>query len=241
MASDELYAFAFSVTFIIVFGVILSTIPVGLQGQAETPDMLIPLDPSVITGFSDTSDYNKSDFYVIIAPDLLQYDYIELLNGRDWLCDFVGTYFSLGAKILYGGFIYLGALDSVKFTSTEGVDRGNQLSFTEIDADAEEGVIRYNLQYYANGASAGGFVVYWNTTTYGSSSSDAWDAGALFIVHGVGLAETARGDAGALLIQLLFLQLPEIPLLLNIILVTPVWSCIVFVLWFIIKETIPFV
>ena len=238
MASSEQYGFVFAVTFIVLFSVLLSTIPTDFQGQDKTPDMLIPLDPSIITGFSDTADYNKSNFNDMTT----YYDYTYYaLAGRDWIVVlFPSTGFQLGAKILYGGFLWLGQLDSVKFTSTEGVDRENVLSFAEIEEDAEDGVIRYNLQYYANGASAGGFVVYWNTTLYADSET-AWDAGGLFIVHGVGFAETARGDAGALLIQLLFLQLPEVPLLVNILLITPLWACIVFVLWFIIKEMIPFV
>ena len=236
--SDEQYGFVFAVTFIVIFSVLLSTIPADFQGQAETPDMLIPLDPSIITGFSDTADYNKSNFNDMGL--YLQYTYYDLAD-RDWIVTYyTGIGFYLGAKILYGGFLYLGTLDSVKFTSTEGIDRENSLSLAEIEEDADDGVIRYNLQYYANGASAGGFVVYWNTTLY-ATSTIAWDAGGLFIVHGVGFAETARGDAGALLIQLLFLQLPDVPLLVNILLITPLWACIIFVLWFIIKEMIPFV
>ena len=238
MASDEQYGFVFAVTFIILFSVLLTTIPVDFQGLGETPDMLIPLEPSTVTGFSDYEDYQKSNFSTV--GSLLYFEYNDLA-GRNWKCEFADSAFSLGAKIFYGGFIFLGTVDSVKFTSTEGVNRDNTLSFTEIDADADDGVIRYNLQYYANGASAGGLVFYWNITTYGNSSSAAWAANALFIVHGVGIADTARGDAGALLIQLLFLQLPEVPLLVNILLITPIWACIVFVLWFIIKESIPFV
>jgi len=235
----EMKTFVFAVSFIVLFSVLVSTIPVGLQGAGATPEMLIPVDPSVITGFDHSANYTKSDFTLIAA--LYQYYYPEKLGGRDWRCTNIAGEFSLGALIYYGGFLFLGALDSVKFTSTDGVDRGDLLSFAEIDADADDGVIRYNLQYYANGASAGGFVLYWNTTAYGSSSSDAWDADALFIVHGVGIADTATGDIGALLVQLLILQLPDVPLLINILLVTPIWASIIYILWYIIKETIPFV
>ena len=238
--SDEQYGFVFAVTFIVIFATLLSTIPVGLQGQGETPDIFIPVDPSIISGWSDYADYQKSDFNDMGA--YFDYTYVALA-GRDWIVVHfpATTGFQLGAKILYGGFLWLGTMDSVKFTSTEGVDRENVLTFAEIDTDADEGVIKYNLHYYANGASAGGFVVYWNTTTYGNSSSDAWDANGLFLVHGVGFADTATSDIGSLVISLLLLQLPDVPLLVNILLVTPIWACIIFVLWFIIKEMIPFV
>ena len=236
--SSEQRGFVFAVTFIVIFATLLATIPAGLQGQEETPDMIIPVDPGIITGFADTADYNKSDFSVV--GSLLVYEYPVTLAGREWKCEFATLQFSLGAKIKYGGFLWLGTVDSVKFVSSEGIDREDRLSLAEIEEDADDGVIRYSLTYYANGASAGGFVVYWNTTLY-TNSTTAWDAGGLFLIHGVGFAETATGDIGALLIQLLFLQLPEVPLLINILLVTPIWACIIFVLWFIIKEMIPFV
>ena len=236
--ASEQYGFVFAVTFIILFSVIVSTIPLDFQGLEETPDMLIPLDPSIITGFSDSENYTKSAFSIV--GSLLVYEYPATLAGREWKCEFATLQFSLGAKIKYGGFLWLGTVDSVKFVSSEGIDREDRLSLAEIEEDADDGVIRYSLTYYANGASAGGFIVYWNTTLY-TNSTTAWTADELFLIHGVGLADTARGDAGALLLQLLFLQLPEVPLLVNIIIVTPVWACIVFVLWFIIKETIPFV
>ena len=238
MASSEQYGFVFAVSFIVIFSVLVATIPVGLQGQAETPDMLTPLDPNIISGFSDSADYQKDNFTDMVA--YLHYSYNDL-GGRDWvIVNYPSLGFVLAAKIVYGGFLWLGQLDSVKFTSTEGTDREDSLTFAEIEADAEDGVVRYNLQYYASGASAGGFVVYWNETTY-SDPSDAWDNDELYLLHGVGIEDTARADIAGLLISLLFLQIPDIPLLLNVLLVTPVWACIVFVLWFVIKETIPFV
>ena len=236
--SSEQRGFVFAVTFIVIFSVLLATIPTDFQGQEETPEMLIPLDPSMITGFSDFEDYQKNDFEVIAT--ILVYDYLDLA-GRDWRCAFVTNEFYLGAKILYGGFLWLGTMDTCKFISPEAIDREDSLSFAEIEADAEDGVISYNLQYYANGASAGKFIVYWNTTTYGNDSEDAWGNNELFLIHGVGISATATGDIGSLLISLLLLQLPDVPLLVNILLVTPIWACIIFVLWFIIKEMIPFV
>ena len=236
--ASEMKGFVFAVIFIVVFATFLATIPEGYQGQADTPDMVIPVDPNIITGFSDSQNYSKSAFSVIGA--YYQYVYPAVLGGREWICRLGGTGFSLGAKVIYGGILWLGQMDSVKFISSEGVDRDDLLTFVEIATDADDGVIRYNLQYYANGASAGGFVVYWNITTY-SDPEDAWDVDELYLLHGVGIQETATADIGALLISLLLLQLPEVPLLINILLITPLWACIVFVLWFIIKEMIPFV
>ena len=238
--ASEMKGFVFALSFIVLFSVLLATIPVGLQGQGADPeDVIIPVDPSIVSGFSDTADYQKSDFTAYSGYD--SYAYPVLLANRDWIIfRFDGLGFNLGAKIKYGGFLWLGTMDSVKFTSTEGIDREDRLTFAEIEEDADDGVIRYNLQYYANGASAGGFVVYWNTTTYANASL-AWDNDGLFLVHGVGISDTATADIGSLVISLLLLQLPDVPLLINVLLVTPIWACIIFVLWFIIKEMIPFV
>ena len=110
---------------------------------------------------------------------------------------------------------------------------------TEIDNDASEGIASYSLIYLGTGNAAGTLIIYWDTDTY-SSSSDAWIADALYCLHGVGLESSAVIDIGSLLIDLLTLQLPEVPLLVNILIVVPIWAGIVYILWYIIKEMIPF-
>ena len=226
----------FAVTFIVIFSVLIATIPTGLLGPGETPDMVTPLDSSIITGFSESETYNKTDFSLAGGV----YSYLYDLGSRTWLCQQYSDGFTLGAKVFIGGILWLGQLDSCNFISSDGVDRSYILTFTEMDTDADDGVIRYTLQYVGTGGSAGGFVVYWNTTTY-SNSSAAWTGGELYLLHGMGIEDTAVADIGSLLISLLLLQLPEVPLLVNILIITPIWASIVFILWFIIKETIPFV
>ena len=234
--ASEQRAFVFAVTFIVVFSVLIASVPTGLLGLGESPDMITPLDSSIITGFSESETYNKSDFSLVGSV----YQYLYDLGSRTWLCQQGFGYFQLGAKVFIGGILWLGQLDSCAFISSDGVDRSHSLTFTEIDADAEDGVIRYTLRYVGTGGSAGGFVVYWNTTTY-SNSSAAWTGGELYLLHGMGIEDTANADIGALLISLLLLQLPEVPVLINVLLVVPIWASIIFVLWYIIKEMIPFV
>lgn len=236
--SSEQRGFVFAVTFIVIFSVLLATIPADFQGAGETPDMLIPLDPNIIAGFSDSENYTESDF----VPSGIAIWHEYNLGGKSWLCHkyISGDSFYLGSKVLIGGILWLGATDSCKFIASSGKDRGTDLNFTEIDTDATDGTIRYSLLSIISGNSAGGFVVYWNTTTY-SGSFDAWDADKLYLLHGVGIQETATADISALLVSLLLLQLPDVPLLVNVLLVTPIWASIIFILWFVIKETIPFV
>lgn len=222
----------FAVSFIIIFSVLVASVPTGLLGPGETPDMVTALDPSIITGFSESETYSRPNFTV--------YSYTYDLGGRTWVCLSNDAAMMLYAKVLLFGWLWLGGVEQVKFTSLEGTDRGEELLFTEITTDAEEGIAQYSLQYVDSGSSAGGFVTYWNDTAY-SDPADAWTNDTLYALHGVGVEETANADIGSLLISLLLLQLPEVPVLINVLLVVPIWASIIFVLWYIIKEMIPFV
>ena len=229
--SSEQRTFVFSVTFIIIFAVLLSTIPIGLLGQGADPDMITSVDPNVVAGFSDSEAYQQSNF----TGGIYEYE----LGGNTWLCLGPGTGFALGAKVLFAGFLWLGAMNLVKFVSSEGVDRGEALLFTEIETDADEGTISYELLYVDTGNAAGGFSVYWNSTEY-TDPANAWGNDSIYLLHGVGLESTAVIDIGSLLLDLLTLQIPEVPLLVNILLAVPIWAAIVYLIWYIIKEMIPF-
>ena len=231
--ASEMRGFVFSVVFIIIFSGLLTSIPVGLQGNAGTPLDPIPVDPGILTDFTDGENYTKSSFS---GSPLLGYEYD--LGARSWIIATDETYFVLSAKVLIAGILWLGHTDSCYFTSGT-VNRGNELSFDDIDADAEGGTARYTLQHVISGESAGGFIAYWNTTTY-DNSTHAWDDDKLYLLHGIGFENTATNDIGALLVNLLFLQIPEVPALVNLFLVVPIWAAIIFVLWFIIKEMVPF-
>lgn len=228
----EQRTFVFSIIFIILFSVLIATIPLGLHGLGETPDMITPVDPNTVAGFSDSEEFMKGNF-----TEYGTYEYE--LNDKTWYCTNIGSGFALGVKVLLFGFLWLGGLESVKFISSDGGDRGETLLFTEIDADDDDGLASYELLYVDNGNAAGTLIIYWDITTY-SGAYDAWAADALYCIHGVGLESSAVIDIGSLLIDLLTLQLPEVPLLVNILIVVPIWAGIVYILWYIIKEMIPF-
>jgi hypothetical protein len=231
MSSEE-RGFVFSVTFIVIFGLFLATLPAGLQGPGETPDMVIPVNPNLISDFSASVDYQRSDFTL--------FKYYYDLGGRSWVCTTDETAFVLAAKILVGGILWLGGLEVCKFISPAAVDRGETLTLVEIQADATDGTVRYSLEYSDNGNTAGGFVAYWNTTTYATAAL-AWAANGLYLLHGVGIDTTATANIGALLVGLLLLQLPDVPLLINVLIAVPIWAGVIYILWYIIKEMIPFV
>ena len=230
--------FVFSVIFIIIFSTLLSTIPAGLQGTADDPETVIPIDPDILTGFAEVENYSRPAFYTWSGA-WLAYEYDDF-GGRDWLCLTDENNFALAAKDYFLGLFWLGHTDPCKFASPNGTDRGTTLTHAEIATDAIDGTVRYSLQFTVYGGSAGSFIVYWNTTVY-ADPEDAWDNDVLYFLHGVGFENTATNNIGALIVSLLFLQLPNVPVLVNMFLAVPIWACIVFVLWFIIKEMIPFV
>lgn len=224
----EYKGFIFAIMFIIIFAGLVSSIPADLLGLGESPDVPSPVDSAFVSGFTDSESFNGTVFS--------NYQYSYALNSRTWVCFAYGdTSLQLGAKILYGGFLWLGGYDMVVFG-----DRGQALTWAEIEENAEEGTASYPMTYVTGGSSAGTLIVYWNTTAYATPAL-AWAADALNIIHGVGIQDTARMDVGSLLLGLLLLQLPDCPLLINLLLATPLYACVVFLIWFIIKETLPFV
>ena len=235
----ELRGFVFAVTFIVIFATLVSTIPAGLNGAGGTAENVTPVDAALVFGFAETSSYCKDNYTG--AP--LGYAYT--LSGRDWLT-YVGaslSTFSLGAKVYIGGILWLGGIQLVNFINENGTNRGNSLTATEIATDATDGQVKYDLVYQDNGNSAGGLVAYWNVTEH-ASVVDAWNEAdatkCLWFMHGVGIEDTSI-NAVSLLLQMLTLSLPDVPVLLNAIIVTPLWAAIIYVIWFLIKESLPFV
>ena len=228
----EMRGFVFSLIFIVVFATLLSSIPAGLQGTGESPDTVIPIDPSLVTGFSESETYTRDNFTG------LEYEYS--LNSLSWVALYIDGVLSLAAKVLTLGF-WLGHLNPCKFVSAgkTPIDRGTELALTDITTDAEDGAIRYALQFVLSGDSAGSLVAYWNTTTY-DNATQAWNNDELYLLHGVGFDTSATTNIGALIVSLLLFQLPDVPVLVNMFLAVPIWACIVYVLWYVIKEMIPF-
>jgi hypothetical protein len=233
----EYRGFVFAIVFIIIFAGLLSSVPTDLYGQGNTPNIVTPVDPALVTDFDSYVNWSSADFYPVYASYQYEYSFIS----RTWVCDVIGGGFSLGAKIYYAGYFFIGSFDMVNFISPTGVNIGTQLSFDQIDADADNGTVRYDLQYVTGGSSAGALVLYWNVTEYADSSYDAYVGDGLYFLHGAGVSSTARMDIGALLISLLLLQLPDCPPLINLLLATLLYASVIYLIWFIIKETIPFV
>lgn len=233
MASEQ-YGFVFAITFIIVFAGLLVAVPTDLQGLGETPTINAPVDPSLLTGFDSYDNYTGAQFTGVGTET-----YAYSLGDFDWINTYTAS-FTLGAKVYFAGFLWLGWLNYVDFISPDSINLGNILSLSQIQTDADNGTVRYNLIFVDDGNDAGGLVLYWNTTEY-ADCADAWLADELYFLHGVGFGANPTNNIGALLVGLLLLSLPQVPTLLQLLIVTPLWASIVYILWYVIKEMIPFV
>lgn len=226
----EYKGFVFCVCFMLFYTSFLGGMPSGLSSTTYDNPALSQFDPALLTGFTSTETYNKTNYSVL--GSLYYYDYE--LGGHYFRATYQsGVGFKLGEKVLFFG-LWLGALDYQEFTF-EGVDRGTEITFTELIADNSSGQVRYNIL-----STGGGWVFAWDTDTY-STPSDAWDSSDLQLLHGVGADSNAPTNMLGLLLGLMFLQIPDIPTMLQVLIIAPVWASVFYLSWFIIKEVLPFV
>jgi len=238
-SSNEMYGFVFAVTYILIFSTLVVAIPTDLQGQGGSGTVPTPVDPALVADFSASTNYTESDFTTATLADYYYYD----LGGYTWEAQYTLTgHFQFNQHLLWYG-IWLGAVDWCTLTSlNDSVEYTKfELTLTDIEADSLNGTASYDARLEDSGNSAGRYIFWYNDTTY-DNTTEAWDNDALTIIHGLGIDETSGGEnMMLLLLQVLFLQVPDIPTTLNALIVAPTWACIVYLIWFIIKESMPFV
>lgn len=231
----EMRGFVFAVGFLLIFSALIASMPIALQGQGGTAETLLPIDPKLITDFADSVEFTKSDFTYYSGTTSFY-----SVGGWEWLAVTDGTNFAIAQKVLLLGMIWLGASEQCNFYLSNGTNRGTTVSMTDIASDADDGAVRYNLKFVSNGNDAGGFVFWWNTTTYATPAL-AWASDELHLLHGIGLGSSAPANVVSLLVSLLLFQLPNVPPLIGVIISAFPWAAIAYILWYVIKETIPFV
>ena len=235
MASGEQAGFVFAVTFIVLFAGLTAMIPVDLQGTGSTTEILVPVDPSLISDWTAYEDFTKANMTLLGNNYFIYYN---ALGGFDWMAGFAITAetFEVGAKIYWGPF-WFGGLDYVQFISAEGTNYDTSLTLSDIENDAIDGSAKYNIIFSSSGNDAGDFIFYWNTTTYATPAL-AWASSALVLVHGVGFSPNT--NIVSLLVGILFLQLPDVPFGINLLLASFPWASVIYIIWFIVKESLPF-
>ena len=235
MASGEQAGFIFAVTFIVLFAGLTAMVPVDLQGSGLNTEILVPVDPSQISDWTDYEDFTKADMTLV---GNYYFIYYNALGGFDWRAGFTVTTesFDVGAKV-YWGILWLGALDSVQFINNDGINYDTSLTLTDIENDAIDGSAKYNIIFSSSGNDAGDFIFYWNITTYATPAL-AWTSSELYCVHGVGFSPNT--NIVSLLVGILFLQLPDVPFGINLLLASFPWASVIYIIWFIVKESLPF-
>ena len=234
-----MYGFVFAVTYILVFSALVVSIPADLQGQGGFATVPTPVDPALVANFTASTSYSESDFS---AGAILDYYYYDL-GVYTWEAQYTMTgHFQFDKHLLWYG-IWLGAVDWCTLTSVyDGAEYTTfELTLTDIEADSQDGTASYDAVLEDSGNTAGRYIFWYNDTTY-DNTTEAWDNDGLTIIHGLGFEETTGGEnMMLLLLQVLFLQIPDVPTSLNALIVAPTWACIVYLIWFIIKESMPFV
>lgn len=230
----EYKGFVLAISFLLIFSALFTSMPTALQGEGETADTLLPIDPQLITDFADSVEFTKTDFTEIAGTT-----HSYTVGNWDWIAVTDGITFQIAQKVLFFGF-WLGTTELCNFFLTDGTNKGTTVNMTDIAADAEDGAVRYNLKFVSNGNDAGAFIFYWNTTTYATPAL-AWAADELHLLHGIGLGSSAPENILSLLVSLLLFQLPDVPPLIGVIIGAFPWASIIFIFWYVIKETMPFV
>jgi len=95
-SGGEMRGFVFAVVFIVVFSALVASIPVGFQGTGETVVPVVPVDPSILTDFTDYENYTK-DAFTELPPGYFFYEYN--LANRDWIAATDEVAFGLAAKV----------------------------------------------------------------------------------------------------------------------------------------------
>lgn len=236
----EQRSFVLAVVFIIAFAGLIQTVPIDFQGQEETPETLTPIDPTILADFADAENFTKDTCTTVGTISIHTYQ-LPASTGDHWYFQSNPTgYDYLMAKKIFWSGLWFGEIDKSEFIAPDSINRGTHLTRTELEEDAVNGTVAYSLISSRTGDTHGTFIFYWNYTLYGSNSLTAWNAEELYLLHGVGVDDTGVINIGMLLIQLMTFSLPDVPFLINLILISPLVVSFGFIIWYIIKETTPF-
>jgi len=114
----------------------------------------------------------------------------------------------------------------MKWINHEGVNRGEELTPSELDADYVEGNIRYIVK--CDHFQAIGFFGF-NETAY-SKPSEAWENNDLHIMFAIEFDQATTGfNAWSLISGILFFQLPDVHPIINATIAVPIWIAIVYI------------
>lgn len=222
----ELRTFTVVVSFLLIYSAFLGSAPVGLFSSTYDNPVVSGLNAQYLTGFDAYVQYDYSNY----TGDAFSYS----LGEYDWqTVSASGTNFRVGVKV-YIWIIWVGT-DWSDF-SLDSESRGDTLTLVEINSDADNGTVRYTAICTA---ATTGVVFSWNTNDY-TYAWDAWGNDSLYVTHGIGVSEFAPQNALSIVLGMLTFSIPDIPPLLQLLFNSPIYAGSIYLLWFFVKEVIPF-
>ncbi len=220
----EMKTFAFAVSFLLIYSAFLSTVPPGLLTDTYENPILSNLDPQLLVGFDSSVQYNSTTY----TANYYSYE----LGGYEWATWESVTSYKLGVKAIVFGIWIDTAINW--FINSEEEYRGTELTFVIMQEDSTNGTVRYTT---SNRFVTSAVVFYWNTNDY-TYAWEAWGNDSLQVVHGIGASAEAPQNALSLVLGMLSFSIPGIPFLLQVLLSSPIYASIMYLIWFLIKEVI---
>lgn len=222
----EMKTFAFVVSFLLIYSAFLSTVPPGLLVDTYENPIIADVNPQLLVGFNESVQYNSTSY----TGNYYGYE----LGGYEWASWESVTSYKMGVKAIVWAIWVSTALND--FVNEEGENRGTELTFVEMQEDSDNGTVRYDA---VNRFVSSGVVFYWNTNDY-TYAWEAWGNDSLQVIHGIGASAESPQNALSLVLGMLTFSIPGIPFLLQVLLSSPIYASILYLIWFFIKEVIPF-
>lgn len=223
---SEMKTFSFVVSFLLVYTALMGSIPAGLLSTTYDNPVLQNIDPQLIAGFDSFVQYDYSNF----SGGSFNYD----LGGYEWHSASDGSNFGMGVIIRFLG-IWVDT-DWVDFALDSGQSRGTTLTLQEIQADASNGTVRYSAICFT---VTTGIIFSWNPNDY-TYAWEAWGNDSLYVIHGIGINDNAPQNAISLVLGMLTFSIAEIPFLIQILINSPIYAGVLYLIFFFVKEIAPF-
>lgn len=221
----EMKGFVIVVSFLLIYSALLGTMPAGFTTDTYEAPSLGTIDPQLISGFDSYAMYNVTNY----TASALDYS----MGGHLWTSLESATVFTIYYRTII--FFIIPVYTTQEF-SFEGASRGYELEWATVQDDAENGTVRYTATCPQ---ATTGVMFVWNSSDY-QYCWDAWGNGSLTVIHGIGASAFAPQNALSLVLGMLTFSIPNIPTLIQVLLSAPIYACVAFLVWFFIKEVIPF-
>ena len=220
-------------TLLACFTILSMAIPASLY-TAEEGRILAPpdyFDIGDLYYFTQTSNLlaNLTGGTYVYWGTLYQY-YMKDVNIGGWDIEWYYRYpnstsdYEMRLLHIHSEWIWFPADHWMDWTNSQGVDRGDTLTYDELNADLA-GTNQARYRVYCDHTTYYTYIGF-NDTAY-SDLEDAWDFGGVTAFFGVQFDDENTGfNAMNLIASILFFQMPEIHIAINLLIAIPIWIAI---------------